>query len=53
MRERGHDEAFAEQLFAQIQGFGEYGSPSPLPALPCSCVALWLKRHEPAAFWAC
>ena len=27
MRERGYSEAFAEQIFQQIRGFGEYGFP--------------------------
>ena len=54
MRERGHDEAFAERLFAQIQGFGEYGFPESHAASFAVLVycSAWLKRHEPAAFYA-
>jgi error-prone DNA polymerase len=54
MRERGHDEAFAERLFAQIQGFGEYGFPESHAASFAHLVycSAWLKRHEPAAFYA-
>ncbi|HSN21961.1 MAG TPA: error-prone DNA polymerase, partial [Usitatibacter sp.] len=51
MLERGYAREFAEQIYQQIQGFGEYGFPeSHAPSFALlvygSC---WLKRHEPAA----
>jgi error-prone DNA polymerase len=52
MRERGYDEAFARQIFDQIQGFGEYGFPESHSASFALLVyvSAWLKCHEPAAF---
>ncbi len=52
MLERGHDVEFAERLFAQICGFGEYGFPESHAASFALLVyvSAWLKRHEPAAF---
>lgn len=52
MLARGHDAAFAERLFAQICGFGEYGFPESHAASFALLVyvSAWLKRHEPAAF---
>jgi error-prone DNA polymerase len=52
MRERGYTEAFARQIFAQIQGFGEYGFPESHAASFALLVYIsaWLKYHEPAAF---
>lgn len=52
MRQRGHDEAFAQRIFAQIQGFGEYGFPESHAASFALLVyvSAWLKRHHPAAF---
>ncbi|HQT27125.1 MAG TPA: OB-fold nucleic acid binding domain-containing protein, partial [Burkholderiales bacterium] len=52
MRERGYEEAFAMQIFRQIQGFGEYGFPESHAASFALLVyvSAWLKRHEPAAF---
>ena len=52
MRRRGHDEAFAQRIFAQIQGFGEYGFPESHAASFALLVyvSAWLKRHHPAAF---
>jgi error-prone DNA polymerase len=32
MLDRGYDREFAESIFAQIQGFGEYGLPRPSAA---------------------
>lgn len=54
MRERGYSEAFAQRLFAQIQGFGEYGFPESHAASFALLVyvSAWLKYHEPAAFTA-
>jgi error-prone DNA polymerase len=54
MRARGYADSFAEQIFKQILGFGEYGFPeshSASFALLVYCSA-WLKCHEPAAFCA-
>ena len=52
MRRRGYDEAFARQIFHQIQGFGEYGFPESHSASFALLVyvSAWLKRFEPAAF---
>jgi error-prone DNA polymerase len=52
MLERGYSEAFAEQIFQQIRGFGEYGFPESHAASFALLVYLsaWLKRHHPAAF---
>ena len=53
MLERGHDRDFAERVFAQIKGFGEYGFPESHAASFALLVyvSAWLKRHEPAAFY--
>ncbi|NBC48022.1 MAG: DNA polymerase III subunit alpha [Gammaproteobacteria bacterium] len=54
MIDRGYTRAFAEQLYHQILGFGEYGFPESHAAsfaLLVYCSA-WLKHHEPAAFFA-
>ena len=52
MRERGYSEEFAEQIFNQIKGFGEYGFPESHAASFALLVyvSAWLKRHHPAAF---
>jgi error-prone DNA polymerase len=52
MRERGYKEEFAQQIFQQIQGFGEYGFPESHAASFALLVYIsaWLKCHEPAAF---
>ena len=54
MLERGHDRDFAERVFSQIRGFGEYGFPESHAASFALLVyvSAWLKRHEPAAFCA-
>ncbi len=54
MRERGYSEAFADQIFQQILGFGEYGFPESHSASFALLVyaSAWLKCHEPAAFCA-
>ena len=54
MRARGYAEAFAERIFNQIQGFGEYGFPESHAAsfALLAYVSAWLKCHEPAAFTA-
>ncbi|NPT44871.1 DNA polymerase III subunit alpha [Paraburkholderia sp. 1N] len=52
MLERGYDREFAEAIFAQIQGFGEYGFPESHAASFALLVyaSAWLKHHEPVAF---
>ena len=52
MRTRGYPEAFARQIFQQIQGFGEYGFPESHAASFALLVyvSCWLKHHEPAAY---
>lgn len=52
MVSRGYKTEFAEQIFRQIQGFGEYGFPESHSASFALLVyvSAWLKRHEPAAF---
>jgi error-prone DNA polymerase len=52
MVEKGVDQAFAERVFSQIEGFGEYGFPESHAAsfALLSYVTAWLKRHHPAAF---
>jgi len=54
MRERGYEESFANQIFNQILGFGEYGFPESHSASFALLVytSAWLKHHEPAAFCA-
>ena len=54
MTERGYEREFAEAIFRQIQGFGEYGFPESHAASFALLVyvSAWLKRHEPAAFLA-
>ncbi len=54
MQANGYTEEFAERLFHQIRGFGEYGFPE---SHACSFailawVSAWLKYHYPAAFAA-
>jgi error-prone DNA polymerase len=52
MRERGYADDFAQSIFRQIQGFGEYGFPESHAASFALLVysSAWLKCHEPAAF---
>nr|WP_184048983.1 error-prone DNA polymerase [Roseospira visakhapatnamensis] len=52
MLRNGHDRAFAENCFRQIEGFGEYGFPESHAASFALLVyvSAWLKRHHPAAF---
>ena len=53
MQKQGHSREFAERLFKQIQGFGEYGFPESHAASFALLVYIsaWLKCHEPAAFY--
>ncbi|SOD40448.1 error-prone DNA polymerase [Nitrosovibrio sp. Nv4] len=52
MTSRGYTLEFAERLFRQIEGFGEYGFPESHSASFALLVyvSAWLKCHEPAAF---
>ncbi len=52
MVERGYTEAFAQGIFKQIEGFGEYGFPESHAASFALLVyvSCWLKHHEPACF---
>ncbi len=54
MRERGYPESFANQIFNQILGFGDYGFPEAHAASFALLVytSAWLKHYEPAAFCA-
>lgn len=54
MQERGYTLEFAQNIFRQIEGFGEYGFPESHAASFALLVyvSCWLKRHEPAAFLA-
>ena len=54
MLARGLSRQFAEQVFTQIRGFGEYGFPESHAASFALLVyvSAWLKRHHPAAFTA-
>jgi error-prone DNA polymerase len=54
MLARGLSRAFAEQVFNQIRGFGEYGFPESHAASFALLVyvSAWLKCHHPAAFTA-
>lgn len=54
MQERGYDQTFAEAIFEQIKGFGEYGFPESHAASFALLVyaSSWLKCHEPEAFLA-
>ncbi len=53
-RRNGISDAFGEQLFQQILGFGEYGFPESHSASFALLVyaSTWLKVHHPAAFAA-
>jgi error-prone DNA polymerase len=52
MGERGYAREFAERIYQQILGFGEYGFPESHSASFALLVYIsaWLKRHHPAAF---
>ncbi len=53
MLARGHDKTFAQRVFRQIKGFGDYGFPESHAASFALLVyfSAWLKCHEPAAFY--
>ncbi len=52
MHSKGYDDEFADAVFRQIRGFGEYGFPESHAASFALLVyvSAWLKCHEPAAF---
>jgi len=54
MVEKGYDEAYAERIFKQIQGFGDYGFPESHAAgfALLAYDSSWLKCHHPDAFLA-
>ena len=54
MRQNGYSPAFADAIYRQILGFGEYGFPESHSASFALLVYVssWLKRHHPAAFCA-
>lgn len=54
MLSNGYSQAYAERIFKQIEGFGEYGFPES-HAYSFALIAYqssWLKCHEPEAFLA-
>ncbi len=54
MASNGYPSEFAEQIYKQILGFGEYGFPESHAAsfALLTYISCWLKCHEPAAFAA-
>jgi error-prone DNA polymerase len=54
MLEKGYSEDYAERIFKQIQGFGEYGFPESHAAgfALLAYDSSWIKRHHPDAFLA-
>jgi error-prone DNA polymerase len=54
MRRNGIPAEFADRIYKQILGFGEYGFPEShsVSFALLAYVSAWLKRHEPAAFLA-
>ncbi|MDH3713825.1 MAG: error-prone DNA polymerase [Gammaproteobacteria bacterium] len=52
MQRRGYSTEFAQRIFNQIRGFGEYGFPESHAASFALLVyvSAWLKCHEPATF---
>jgi error-prone DNA polymerase len=52
MARNGYDAAFAERIFEQIEGFGDYGFPESHSAsfALLAYASAWIKCHEPAAF---
>lgn len=54
MRARGYSEEFAERIFRQIQGFGEYGFPESHSASFALLAydSAWIKCHHQAIFTA-
>ena len=54
MAQNGYDAEFADAIFKQICGFGEYGFPEShaYSFALLAYVSAWLKCHEPAIFLA-
>ena len=54
LQERGYPDEFADRLFRQIEGFGEYGFPESHAAsfALLAYASAWLKCHAPAEFTA-
>ena len=54
MLARGYPPEFADRIFRQIEGFGEYGFPESHAAgfAQLAYASSWIKCHEPAAFLA-
>ena len=54
MLDNGYGREFAEQIYKQIHGFGEYGFPESHAAsfALLAYASAWLKRYHPAAFCA-
>ncbi len=54
MRAKGYSRQFAEEIYKQIRGFGEYGFPESHAASFALLVYIsaWLKYYYPAAFFA-
>lgn len=54
LRRNGYADDFAQAIYAQIQGFSEYGFPESHAASFALLVyvSAWIKRHHPAAFLA-
>ena len=52
MLARGYDVEFAERIYSQICGFGDYGFPESHAAsfALLTYFSAWMKRHHPAAF---
>ena len=52
MHRNGYDPAFADRVYNQLRGFGDYGFPESHAAsfALLTYVSSWLKCHEPAAF---
>lgn len=53
MTQRGYTQSYAERLFEQICGFGEYGFPESHSAsfAVLAYVSAWLKHYYPAVFY--
>lgn len=54
MAANGYDRDYAERIFEQIRGFGDYGFPESHAAsfALLTYASAWFKRHEPAIFFA-
>ena len=54
MVQKGYDRTYAESIFKQIEGFGEYGFPESHAAgfALLAYISSWIKRHHPDAFLA-